>query len=29
VFRGAIYAGGNLLKGTYRGRHLEVWGSGD
>lgn len=29
VFRGAIYAGGNLLKGTYRGKHIEVWGSGD
>ena len=29
VFRGAIYAGGNLLKGTYRGQHIEVWGSGD
>ena len=29
VFRGAIYAGGNLLKGTYRGEHIEVWGSGD
>lgn len=29
VFRGAIYAGGNLLKGTYRGEQIKVWGSGD
>ena len=29
VFRGAIYAGGNLLKGTYRGKQIKVWGSGD
>jgi hypothetical protein len=29
VFRGAIYAGGNLLKGTYRGEQIKVWGPGD
>ena len=29
VFRGAIYAGGNLLKGTYRGEQIKAWGSGD
>ena len=29
VFRGAVYAGGNLLKGTYKGEEVKAWGAGD
>jgi len=29
VFRGAVYAGGNLIKGTFKGQEIKLWGSGD